>query len=165
VVDLTLAVDRVESNPQLAQIVPPNEVVVLISFEITIQDVRGMMNLCIPFNSIERIGNKLSANNWVSYGRKNVSPETVQRISRNLRGSAVELVVQLADARITAADLLALRVGDIITTDKDVRSPLAVSIEGVLKYHAQPGAYKGRKAIRIEQAIPVETLPATAAGR
>ena len=37
------------------QIVPPNEVVVLISFELTLGDVRGMMNLCIPFNSIERI--------------------------------------------------------------------------------------------------------------
>ena len=50
-------VDRVESNPQLVQIVPPNEVVVLISFELTLGDARGMMNLCIPFNAIERISN------------------------------------------------------------------------------------------------------------
>ncbi len=59
VLELELTVDRVESNPQLVQIVPPNEVVVLISFELTLNGVRGMMNLCIPFNSIERIGNKL----------------------------------------------------------------------------------------------------------
>ena len=51
-----LAVVRVESNPQLVQIVPPNEVVILISFELTIGEMRGMLNLCIPFNSIERIG-------------------------------------------------------------------------------------------------------------
>ena len=55
VLTLELSVERVESNAQLVQIVPPNEVVVLISFELTIGDVRGMMNLCIPFNSIERI--------------------------------------------------------------------------------------------------------------
>ena len=55
VLELDLSIDRVESNPQLVQIVPPNEVVVLISFELTIGDVRGMMNLCIPFNAIERI--------------------------------------------------------------------------------------------------------------
>ena len=42
VLDLQLSVTRVESNPQLVQIVPPNEVVVLISFELTIGDVRGM---------------------------------------------------------------------------------------------------------------------------
>ena len=59
VVELKLAVERVESNPQLVQIVPPNEVVVLISFEITLGEMRGMMNLCIPFNSIERIGQNL----------------------------------------------------------------------------------------------------------
>src|SRR6185503_11699053 len=47
VLPLKLAVVRVESNPQLVQIVPPNEVVVLISFELTVGDVRGMMNLCV----------------------------------------------------------------------------------------------------------------------
>jgi flagellar motor switch protein FliM len=35
VIPLELEVERVESNPQLVQIVPPNEVVVLISFELT----------------------------------------------------------------------------------------------------------------------------------
>src|SRR5437868_871699 len=59
VVELTLSVERVESNPQLVQIVPPNEVVVLVSFELTLGEIRGMMNFCIPFNSIERIGAKL----------------------------------------------------------------------------------------------------------
>ena len=48
VLELKLSVDRVESNPQLVQIVPPNEVVVLISFELTLGDVRGMMNLVHP---------------------------------------------------------------------------------------------------------------------
>src|SRR5215467_8235219 len=48
VLDLNLSIDRVESNPQLVQIVPPNEVVVLISFELTLGDARGMMNFCIP---------------------------------------------------------------------------------------------------------------------
>src|SRR5689334_12019632 len=81
VLDLDLAIDRVESNPQLVQIVPPNEVVVLISFELSIGDARGMMNLCIPFNSIERISARLSSNSWVSYGKKMATPENIQRIS------------------------------------------------------------------------------------
>jgi flagellar motor switch protein FliM len=41
VLPLKLAVERVESNPQLVQIVPPNEVVVLISFELTMGDCAG----------------------------------------------------------------------------------------------------------------------------
>jgi flagellar motor switch protein FliM len=149
VLELKLSIDRVESNPQLVQIVPPNEVVVLISFELTIGDARGMMNLCIPFNSIERIANRLSSNSWVSYGKKSATPETRKRISEQLNGAIVELVVELAETNISASDLIGLRVGDIIATENDVERPLVVSVEGQPKFHAQPGAFKGRKAIQV----------------
>lgn len=153
VLPLNLSVERVESNPQLVQIVPPNEVVVLISFELTLGDVRGMMNLCIPFNSIERIGNKLTTNNWMSYSRTGVSKETVNLLSKHLDGSLIELVVTLAETTITTSDLLELRVGDIITTEKDRRSHLDVGVQGLVKYRASPGALKGRKAIQIEEIV------------
>ena len=153
VLDLDLAVERVESNPQLVQIVPPNEVVVLISFELTIGDTRGMMNLCIPFNSLERISSKLSSNSWVAYGKRQSSPQSIQQISNNLRGSLVELVVELAQTKITTSDMIGLRIGDIITTEKDVHSPLAVNVEGVAKFRARPGAFKGRKAFQVDDTV------------
>jgi flagellar motor switch protein FliM len=143
----------VESNPQLVQIVPPNEVVVLISFELTVNDVRGMMNLCIPFNSIERIGGKLSSNSWVAYGRRHSTPETIQSLTRNLQGSLVEVVVEMAHTRISTKELIGLRVGDIITTEKDVHTPLLVGVQGVPKFHAHAGAYKDHKAICIDAQI------------
>ncbi|HXT61030.1 MAG TPA: flagellar motor switch protein FliM [Pirellulales bacterium] len=156
VLELDLAVVRVESNPQLVQIVPPNEVVVLISFELTVGDVRGMMNLCVPFNSIERISGKLSSNSWVTYGRRQATPESIRQISGNLQGSLLAMVVRLAETRISTKELMGLRVGDIITTEKDVRSPLVVELEGVSKFTARPGGFKGQKAIRIEEPIRPE---------
>jgi flagellar motor switch protein FliM len=153
VLELKLEVVRVESNPQLVQIVPPNEVVVLISFEVTVGDLRGMMNLCIPYNSIERIGGKLSANSWVTYGRRQATPESIDQIKRTVCTSMVEMNVRLSQTNITAGELLSLRVGDIITTTKDVHSPLIVSVEGIPKYHASPGAFKGHKAIIITNSI------------
>lgn len=153
VVDLELSVERVESNPQLVQIVPPNEVVVLISFEITLGDIRGMINLCIPFNNIERISSKLSANSWVGYSRGGATNETKSIIGGRLDASEVELIVTLAESRITTADLIGLRIGDIITTDKDIHTPLDVAVEGALKYHASFGAFKGHKAIQINSMV------------
>jgi flagellar motor switch protein FliM len=149
VLDLDLSIDRVESNPQLVQIVPPNEVVVLISFELTLGEARGMMNLCIPFNSIERISGRLSSNSWISYGTKKATPENIQRISNRLNGAVVDVVVELAETNISTSDLIGLRVGDIIATEKDVERPLIVSVEGRPKFHAQAGAFKGRKAIQV----------------
>jgi flagellar motor switch protein FliM len=153
VLKLDLSVERVESNPQLVQIVPQNEVVVLISFELTLGELRGMVNLCIPFNSIERISNKLSNNNWAAFGRKNSTPESVESLSRNLHQALAEMVVILAETHITTGDLVSLRVGDIISTEKDAQSPLEVRIEGLPKFTAKPGAFKGHKAICIDGVV------------
>lgn len=153
VLELHLEVTRVESNPQLVQIVPPNEVVVLISFEVALGDIRGMVNLCIPYNSIERISSKLSANSWVTYTKRTASEESIAKLDNALRCSLVELRVRLARTKITAGELIGLRVGDVITTQKDVHSPLLVTVEGVPKFHAGPGAFKGHKAIQITELI------------
>jgi flagellar motor switch protein FliM len=153
VLDLRLEVLRVESNPQLAQIVPPNEVVVVMSFELTLGDVRGMMNLCIPYNAIERISGSLSANSWVAYGRREATPENIEQITQSLRSSLVAMNVRLASTKITAGDLIGLRVGDVITTEKDVHSPLLILVEGVPKFRAHPGALKGHKAVRVHEVI------------
>jgi flagellar motor switch protein FliM len=159
VLKLELAVDRVESNPQLVQIIPANEVIVLISFELTVGETRGMMNLCIPFNSIERISGKLTANSWVSYTKRPPSPQSMQRIGNRIAEAPVEVVVELATTKITTADMLGLRVGDIIASEKDVRESLMVYVQGKPKFHASPGKYKGRKAIQIETGYQPQNIP------
>ena len=62
----------------IREIIPANEVIVLVSFELTVGEMRGMMNLCIPFNSIERVSGKLSSNNWVSYAKKPATAESIE---------------------------------------------------------------------------------------
>jgi flagellar motor switch protein FliM len=73
----------------------------------------------------------------------------VQLVGKRLEGAVVQVVATLARSRITTADLLGLRVGDIVTTEKDVREPLELAVEGVTKFRAWPGALKGQKAIQI----------------
>ena len=162
VIELDLAVDRVESNPQLVQVVPPNEVVVLICFELSLSDLRGMLNLCIPFNSIEHISSKLTANPWVNFGQRDLSDSSQEIIGRQMERAVVEVIVELAEAKITTADLVSLRVGDIITTDQACHGQLPVLVEGVRKYYARPGAIKGRKAFQVEA---VTDIPTTVEGQ
>lgn len=148
-IDLDIQVERVESNPQLVQIVPPNEVVILVSLEIVISNARGTVNLCIPFNTIERIGSKLTSNSWIGYASSRANETTARHIESLIDHSNIEVVVDLVKTDIRAVDLINLQVGDIITTDKDCRSPLEVSVAGVGKFQAKPGAFKGRKAVEI----------------
>lgn len=152
-VELNIEVQRVESNPQLVQIVPPNEVVILVSFELTMGKTRGMINLCVPFNTIERIGNKLSANSWTGYASLQSSVTSQAQIAASLEHAVAELVVTLAHSKIKTSDLFNLQVGDVINTEKDMRSPLEVEVEGVVKFLAVPGAYKGRTAIEVRSIV------------
>ncbi len=144
---------RVESNPQLVQIVPPNEVVVLISFELALGDIRGMMNLCIPYNSIERISGKLSANSWVTYGRRQATPEThrddqpaTPRGACRTGGNAGRHPHQHRRPDRTAR-------GRHHHHGKRRPQPLVVAVQGVPKFPARPGAFKGHKAIEVEAQV------------
>jgi flagellar motor switch protein FliM len=148
-IELDCVLERVESNPQLVQIVPPNEVVILVSFELLMGKARGMMNLCIPFNTIERIGGKLTNNSWIGYASSKSSNASRDQIQGLLNESMVEVVVNLAHSKIRAVDLLNLQVGDVVTTEKDSRSPIEITIAGIEKFEGKPGAFKGKKAVEV----------------
>jgi flagellar motor switch protein FliM len=63
------------------------------------------------------------------------------------------LIVNLASSTIRTPDLFQLQVGDIISTEKDIRDLLEVEVEGVVKFMATAGAYKGKKAIQIQEVV------------
>jgi flagellar motor switch protein FliM len=153
VVELNLKVQRVESNPQLAQVVPASERVALIRFNVSLGKARGTLNLCVPTSAVDRTRAKRSAEPEADDDRGEVEPESVEQLSRRLRSAVVELEVCLAQTRITTGELIALRVGDVITTEQDVGSPIVVSVEGVPKFRAAAGAHEGHKAIRIEEIV------------
>jgi flagellar motor switch protein FliM len=153
IIELEIEVESVESNPQLVQIVPPNEVVILVGFEVLLGKNRGMMNLCIPFNTIEKFNSKLSRNGWVGYGKGIPTEQTRGKITSNVDRALVDIVVTLARSTIRTGDLLDLSVGDIITTEKEVHDPLELSVQDVPKFHTSAGAFKGKKAVRIESIV------------
>ena len=150
IADLDLKIEKFESNPQLVQIVPPNEVVILIGFELQFGKNRGMFNLCIPFNTIEVHNQKLSRNNYVGYNKHPPSPQTKSAMTRNIHDAPLDVVVTLARSKVSTRDLLDLSIGDIVTTDTPVATALEVAIQDVPKFIARPGAFKGKKAIRVD---------------
>jgi flagellar motor switch protein FliM len=153
VCELKLRVTQVESNPQLVQIVPPNEVIVLISFEITMGETRGIMNLCIPFNTIEPLIGKLSSDNWSAYTKRAAEPRQKLSLQAGLGTAKVEMVVGLANARLTAGEIINLSVGDVIMTEKGSDQPLDIFIEGHSLFRGSAGLYKGHKAVRVSTPV------------
>jgi flagellar motor switch protein FliM len=154
VIDIDFEVIQSESNPQLIQVVPPNEVVIVLCFEVALVETRGTIALCIPYNSFERISSKLTSNVWTGYSaKKQATPQTIKKISKDVRNMKTLVTAKLVDTKMKMHEFINLRVGDVICTQKNAGAPLLVSVKGIPKYWASMGQYKGYVAIQIEENI------------
>lgn len=146
---LKFSVVAQESNPQLVQIVPPNEVVMVIGLELRMSARAGTMNLCIPYNVIEPVMDDLSTQNWFAVSRNENSKAVAARISSNLAQAGLGVTAVLAETTITLRDLAEMQVGDLIVTTQPTETPATVLVEGEPKYQAQIGRHRGKRALRI----------------
>lgn len=142
-----------ESNPQLVQIVPPNEVVVVIGFELKMSTRAGTMNLCIPYNVIEPLMGQLSSQSWFSNPKAHGAKGFDDQIGSVLSRAPLEVTGMLAETTITLRELVDLTAGDIIMTEREAVRPVVVCVEGERKFLAQIGQYRGRRALKILRSV------------
>lgn len=141
----------IESNPQLVQIVPPNEVVVVVGFEIKMGGRAGTASLCIPYNVIEPVMEKLSNQTWAQYKRNRNNESLVIQLARQLDSAHMIVSTTLAETTIKLSDLMNLQPGDLIVTEKPASCPLTLSIEGQRKYIGHIGQHKGYRAFKVKR--------------
>jgi flagellar motor switch protein FliM len=153
-VDLKFKITEVESN--LVQMVAPNEVVVVLGFEIKMGARAGTMSLCIPFNVIEPVMGKLLSQGWLAYQRRTPAEDKSEEIARGLGATYVDMVAYLAETSITLGDLLTLQPGDIIQTTKAVGAQIILQVEGQNKFAGVIGRNKENVAARITRLAEVE---------
>jgi flagellar motor switch protein FliM len=144
---------EMESNPQIMQIVPPNEVVVVISFEIKMSSRAGTMSLCFPFNVIEPLIQDISEQSWFSSAKQAERERHQKTLARRLTDVEVELSGVLAETRLSMEEFRSLEVGDVIVTEKRATEPAVLMAEGRPKFKASIGQHRGRRALRIREAI------------
>ncbi len=142
-----------ESNPQLVQIVPPNEVVLVVGLEVRMASRAGTMNLCIPYNVIEPVMEELSSQSWFAVSRSDADTVSEERITTNLDQTGVDVTVVLAETTITLKDLSEMKIGDLIATTNSATDPAQILVEQEPKFLAQVGQHRGNRAIQIKSAI------------
>jgi flagellar motor switch protein FliM len=145
-----------ESNPQLVQIVPPNEVVVVVGLELKMSNRAGTMNLCIPYNVIEPVMEDLSSQSWFSVVKGDATGEIARALTTQLNRAPLGVTAVLAETSMTVADFAQLQVGDVILTEKACAKPVVLSVEGEKKFLGSVGQHKGKRAIRISRSITVD---------
>lgn len=154
VIDLRPRLGNIEVNPQFAQIVPPTEMVVLVTLETKLGDVEGMMNFCIPYLTIEPIISKLSAQYWYSSVRRGATTENLNTIRDRLSGIQVPLVAEIGKINLPMKDVISLKLGDIIRLQNtNIDDPLTLHIGNRKKFMCRPGLMGNRVGVQITQVL------------
>jgi flagellar motor switch protein FliM len=156
VVDLRPRLSQFESNPQFVQIVPPNDMAVLITFDTRVGDVEGLTNLCIPYITLEPIISKLSAQYWYSSIRRGSTGDAVDAIKGRLDRTRVPVIAILGQAKITMRELMALAPGDVLKLDAEITAESTVMVQNRAKYRCRPGLV-GRK-VGVQLTRPVDEV-------
>jgi flagellar motor switch protein FliM len=66
VVDIHPRLERIETNSQFAQIISPSEMIAIVTINIKIGEVEGLMNICLPYITLEPVMDKLNTKFWYS---------------------------------------------------------------------------------------------------
>ena len=69
VIDLRPSIRQIDTISEYAQITSPTDMVFLVTLEVRVGDVEGIMTFCVPYLTIEPIVNKFSVEYWFSSHR------------------------------------------------------------------------------------------------
>lgn len=143
-------VDKFEPNIDFAQITSPNESVLIISFEVILEEKRYMMNFCFATYAFDTIMAQLASQSLSSIRPYKYRGTTSQEIiSKNLKLSEIPVKVEFGRSKITFNELNNLQLGDIIKLETKIENENIISFSGKPLYYGRPGVINNKKAIKI----------------
>jgi flagellar motor switch protein FliM len=150
VIDLRPRLGQIETNPQFAQIVPPSEMVVLVTLETKVGEEEGMMNFCIPYITIEPIISKLSSQFWFSSVRRSSTTQYMGVLKEKLSTVEMDVVAEIGTINLPVRDVLNLHVGDVVRlSNVRVGDPFTLSVGNKKKFLCQAGVIGKKVAVQV----------------
>lgn len=142
---------RSEFNPLAIAIVPPTDVVIIVTIEIELEQESSSLILCTPYSTIEPIRQKLSTG--LQSTRLEINNDALERMDANIRIAKAAVKVELGKGIISTRDALNLKRGDIIPLLTPPSKPALVRVEGVPKFYGHVGNFQGSRAVKIVSPI------------
>lgn len=158
VLDLEPRLEKVETNSQFAQLISPNETIALITLNIKIGEVEGMLNICIPHLVIEPILSQLSTKYWFNSTTKESTADDQKMIENRINKASIPLRAVIGKTNITVNEFLNLQVGDVVQLDTTIDEDMKIYVGNELKYTGKPGTKKKRLAVQIVSVVGKEEI-------
>ncbi len=156
VVEVNPMLERIETNPQFAQIIAPNEMIAIVTLNIKIGDVEGFMNISLPYITLEDIIDNLNTKFWFSTMTRDTDETYDEYLQSMLKRVDVPVKALLGRSMVTVNDFAGLQVGDIIRLDTNVDSSLEVYVGNIKKFTAVAGESNEKYALKVTSVIREE---------
>ena len=147
--------ERYCSDKNTIQLAPSDGYVVVISYEVKIGFACGVIKICYPLPMVQQITEFLDkeSSQVDSYYGKKTAEYSKEDIIKSLFEVPLPLDVTIGETTVAAADLLNLEIGDIITLNNNINSPLKVTISGNELFTAAAGKIQENLAIKLLERI------------
>lgn len=149
VIEMKPKLGRIETNSQFAQFVAPTEMTAIVTMNIKLGDVEGLMNICIPFEAVKEVMDKLNTKYWYSNKQEDDENSYHESIERLISKSHIPIKAVLGKSTISVFDFAQLQLGDIIRLDTKVNDELNIYVGNIKKFTALPGASGDNYAVRV----------------
>ncbi len=156
VIDIAPVLQRLETNPQFAQVIAPNDMIAIVTLNMKIGEVEGFMNVCLPFLTLEDVMDKLNTKYWFSTMQEHHDENYEAYIESLIRRADIPVRAVLGKSMISVSDFMNLQVGDCIRLGSRVDDDMNIYVGNIKKFTALPGAEKDSYAVRITSVIREE---------
>lgn len=154
--DIHPRLEGIETNSQFAQFISPSEMIAIITINMKIGDVEGLMNVCLPYMTLEDVMDRLNTKYWFSSMQQRGDQEYTELIEALICKAPMPVKAVLGKSTISVTDFINLQVGDIIRLNTKVEEELNVYVGNIKKFTALPGASGDRYAVRVTSVIREE---------
>lgn len=156
VVEIHPHLERIETNSQYAQIISPSEMIAIITMNIKIGGVEGLMNICLPYITVEDVIDKLNTRYWYANIQSHDETDYADAIESIINKAQVPIKAVLGKSSISVMDFATLQPGDIIKLDREVEDELDVYVGDIRKFTALPGSSGDKYAVRVTSVLREE---------
>lgn len=147
--EIHFALQRVEQNPTLMQVIGIDETVVIVGLNVTVGEVNGRFSICLPGTLLTSIFNIIA--------RSNMSDAMLPRNERDsaeimdsVRDSGMQIIAELGQVQLSLSDIYYLHEGDVINLAKPKDSDITLYVEGEPWFIGKLGTHKNKMAVKID---------------
>lgn len=156
VANISPMLERIETNPQFAQVISPQEMTAIVTLNVKIGDVEGLMNICLPYSTLESVIDKLNIKYWYSTMQDREDGSYEQAIESLISKVDIPVKAILGTSALSVAEFVNLQPGDLIKLNGKIDDELSVYVGNIRKFTALPGAINDNYAVRLTSVIREE---------